>query len=537
MKHADRFLPVLLFLSLLAVYGLTLAPGLTWANRGADGGDLIAAAATGGVPHPTGYPVYLLLARLFQFLPIGSLAFRTNLMSALAAAAASLMVYGLVTRSLPSRNRLAGLVAAYAFGLSPLLWSQAVITEVYALHAFFVALILYWSVFPPSSNESKSDLALGLTFGLALGNHLTTILLLPVLLTSTLTRQSDSHFGSDCHFDARSLSRRLMGLGVGLLTYLILPLRALSHPPVNWGNPVTLKNFGWLVSARLYQDEVFALTLPSLWERIQSAAALLLDQFGMVGLIVSLVGLVFFFRPSPFYRNTIWIAAVFSIFAIGYATYDSFLYFIPPALCFAVWIGIGVDGLMAFVNSRVLPSLRGGWFSRRSNPQIARRDCFAKSARNDGLSGLFESSDDLQKMIARHVSKLGLAAGLAFLLYLFFLAGGHWPLVDASRDARAEQFGEMVMTQMPADTLVFVSGDQAIFSLWYFHYALHQRTDLAVIAADLLAFDWYQETLKAAYPSLVVPGPFPFPETILFANPGRPVCYVEYDGQALIQCP
>ena len=487
MKHADRIPPVLLFLTLLAIYGLTLAPGLTWANRGADGGDLIAAAATGGVPHPTGYPVYLLLARAFQFLPVGSLAFRTNLLSALAAAGASLLVYGLVTRSLPSRNRLAGLVAAYAFGLSPLLWSQAVITEVYTLQALFVALILYWSIFPPSSDEKKSDLARGLTFGLALGNHLTTILLLPVLLTSTLTRQSDSHFRSDCHFDARSLSRRLMGLGVGLLTYLILPLRALSHPPVNWGNPVTLKNFGWLVSARLYQDEVLALTLPSLWERIQSAAALLLDQFGILGLVVGLLGLILFFRPSPLYRNTFWTMAAFSVFAIGYATDDSFVYLIPPTLCFAVWIGMGMDGLM--------------------------------------------------EMISRRYQKLGWATGLIILLYLFIVAGGHWPLVDASRDTRAEQFGEMVMTQMPADTLVFATGDQAIFSLWYFHYALHQRADLAVIAADLLTFDWYQETLKAAYPSLVVPGPFPFPETILFANPGRPVCYVEYDGQALIQCP
>ncbi len=482
MKHAERFLPVFLFLSLLAVYGLTLAPGLTWANSGADGGDLIAAAATGGIPHPTGYPVYLLLARAFQYLPIGSLAFRTNLLSALAAAGASLLVYGLVTRALPSRNRLAGLVSAYAFGLSPLLWSQAVITEVYALHAFFVALILYLSTVPPRLTPKQLDGALGLAFGLSLGNHVTTILLLPVILFSTVSRQ-DVRW----QLDVRSLLRRLAWLGAGLLAYLMLPLRAASHPPVNWGNPVTLKNFGWLVSARLYQDEVFALTLPSLWERLQSAAALLLDQFGIFGLVVALLRLILFFRPSPLVRNTLWTMAAFSVFAIGYATDDSFVYLIPPALCFAAWIGAGVDGLTG--------------------------------------------------MISRRHPKLAWAAGLAFLLYLFVLAGGHWPQVDASRDARAEQFGELVMAQMPADTLVFVSGDQAIFSLWYFHYALRQRADLAVIAADLLQFDWYQDTLKSTYPSLVVPGPFPFPETILFANPGRPVCYVEYDGQALIQCP
>ena len=46
-------------------YARTLAPSITWANDGSDSGDLVAAAATLGVAHPTGYPTYLLLARLF----------------------------------------------------------------------------------------------------------------------------------------------------------------------------------------------------------------------------------------------------------------------------------------------------------------------------------------------------------------------------------------------------------------------------------------------------------------------------------------
>ena len=83
--------PLLLFFSLFLIYLRTLAPGLTWANDGSDGGDLIAAAATGGVAHPTGYPLYLILARLFQFLPLGPLAFRTNLMSVLVSALAAVL--------------------------------------------------------------------------------------------------------------------------------------------------------------------------------------------------------------------------------------------------------------------------------------------------------------------------------------------------------------------------------------------------------------------------------------------------------------
>jgi Protein of unknown function (DUF2723) len=482
MKHTEHFLPVVLFLSLLAVYGMTLAPSLTWANRGADGGDLLTAAATGGIPHPTGYPVYLLLARLFQFLPIGSLAFRTNLLSALAAAGASVLVYKLVTRSLPSKNQLAGLISGCAFGLSPLLWSQAVITEVYTLHALFIALILYCSLFPPFKEKKKSDLALGLAIGIALGNHLTTLLLLPVLLVPSVLIQ-DKRW----QMDFRCLFHRLSGMGLGLLVYLILPLRALAHPPINWGNPVTWKGFSWLVFGRLYQDEVFALTLPSLWERIRSASTLLVTQFGILGLCVSLLGCIFFLRRSPLFCKTLWILTAFSVFAIVYATEDSFVYFISPVMCFAVWIGLGVDGLM--------------------------------------------------EVASRRIPHLSWAVALLILISLIFVARGNWSQVDASQDARAEQFGMLVMSQIPEDTIVFAQGDPAIFSLWYYHYALHQRTDIAVIAIELLQFDWYQETLKATYPSLSVPEPYPYPDTLIAANPNRPVCIVEYEGQANIRCP
>jgi hypothetical protein len=96
-----RFIPPgVLAVSMMAVYLSTIAPGLTWANNGSDVGDYISAAATSGIAHPTGYPFYLLLARLFQFLPVGSLAFRTNLLSAFAVMSAAVLLYGLVTRFL-----------------------------------------------------------------------------------------------------------------------------------------------------------------------------------------------------------------------------------------------------------------------------------------------------------------------------------------------------------------------------------------------------------------------------------------------------
>ncbi len=490
------FPPLLLAVSLLAVYLATMAPGLTWANAGADGGDLIAAAATGGVAHPTGYPLYLLLARLFQCLPLGSLAYRTNLLSAVAAVLAALLVYALVDRNLSSLSSatrwLAGLASGAAIGLSPLFWSQAVITEVYALHAFFVALLLFLSIDDSSLRISKNfhGLFLGLAFGLAMGNHVTSLLLFPVVFSAALRRDPVTAQGKRLmerwHLDVPSLLRLLIWSGVGLTVYLTLPLRALSHPPVNWGNPITLSGLGWLVSGKLYQGQLFILSFPAALGQVKAGVSLLLQQFGAIGLGVGLLGLIVFIKPTRLVFSTLWVLVASTVFALVYASPDSFIYLIPAFICFAIWIGMGLAGLM------------------------------------DAVSGRLR----------------GLAPALGLLLILAFLiqAGFTWPAVDASHDRRAELFAQDVLSHAPQSAIVFARGDRAVFSMAYFHYALHARPDLVVVAADLLHFDWYQQVLHSTYPRLVVPAPFPFSGTVVAANPGRPVCYIQYIDVSEIDC-
>jgi hypothetical protein len=486
----------ILVISLFAVYLVSIAPGLTWANLGADGGDLIAAAASAGIAHPTGYPLYLLLARLFQLIPIGTLAFRTNLMSAVAAVTAALLVYAIVTRYLTSnlvrQPWLAGLAAGFAFGLSPLLWSQAVITEVYTLHALFVALLLFLLVDTNSVHfaQKRMDCLVGLTFGLAMGNHLTTILILPAILFSTIHRKvaiaQRKCWISTWQLDWRSLSRRLIWMAVGLLVYLTLPLRALFHPPVNWGNPVTMNGFMWLVSGKLYQGLVLGLSYSSILARAQAVVTLLLGQFGIIGISIGLIGLIVFYRPTRLNYFMLWIVIVYSVFAVGYATADSFMYLIPVFLCFAVWIGVGLGRLM-------------------------------------------EASSKRFRII-------GSGVGLVFIVFVFMQAWKVWPEVDASHDQRAESFGRDVLSLAPSRALVFAQGDEAVFTLWYFQYALRTRSDLAIVSTDLLQFNWYLQTLHSTYPDLNLPGPFPFVETVVEANPGRPVCYVKYIQVAEINC-
>ena len=494
--------PAVLTLSLFGVYWSTLAPGLTWANEGADGGDLIAAAATGGIPHPTGYPTYLLLAQIFQAMPLGSLAFRTNLMSAVATSLAAGLVYLLVTRFLspanPKKYWPAGLVGGYAFGLAPLIWSQGVITEVYALHAFFIVLIIYLATFPLSPSESRYkrlNSLLGLVCGLGMGNHLTCGLLVPAaLLTRSIIekpvientpRTVWSRFRG-WRLDWSALLRQFIGLGAGLSIYLLLPVRALSGSAINWGNPLTLERFWWLVSGQLYQDHYLNMTIGEVLIRFQAAATLLLKQFGYVGMVLGFIGLVYSFTRSRLYVLTVWTAVVSVIFASLYGAGDSYVYLIPAFASFAIWISLGLTSLI--------------------------------------------------KPLARIRQRLAWILYPLFLVYLFVMAVNNFPMVDASHDLRAEDFGNSVLRDAPEDAILFVEGDRAVFAMWYFHFALHKRPDLAVLATDLLDFAWYQESLRKAYPALNLPGPFPFPATIAAANPGQDYCYIKYELRAEIVC-
>ena len=475
--------PALLGVTLIAMYLQTMAPGLTWANDGADGGDLVTAVAVGGVAHPTGYPVYLVLAKLFQMIPIGSLAYRTNLLSAVCMVVASLFLYAVVTRYLFSQGssfaQFSGLLSGFVFGLAPLVWSQAVITEVYALHVLLMCILLY--LFTKHGEPSLSlDRWIGVSFGLALGNHVTSVLMLPALVVNVLTLKSIS-----LRQRWVMLLRQFSWMIPGLMPYLILPFRAASYPPTNWGNPQSLDGFIWLVTGQLYKEQLL-IPAVSMLSRISAFAGLLVENFALPGLYLGLLGVVYFFKPSRFYFHTIWAAFVFSSFSGQYGTVDSKYYLLPAFLCFAAWIGVGTDGVFNLIGQRFLAG----------------------------------------KVLL----------GTLIASYLIMAATNTLPKVDASHDTRADQFMNTVVSQAPESAILFVQGDRAVFSLWYSQYALRERPDLYVIASDLLHFPWYLETLRKTYPDLNLTEPFPWTTTIIAENPNLPACYVTYTTTAQIDC-
>ena len=123
--------------------GGTLAAYLATLQRGVPGGDsgeLIAAAVTGGVAHPPGYPLFLLLARATAAIPLGTIAARVNALSAVCDAAAAGLLTFVVARL--SRSLGAGVLAGGLFAFSTRVWAYATVAEVFALNNLLLAAFL-----------------------------------------------------------------------------------------------------------------------------------------------------------------------------------------------------------------------------------------------------------------------------------------------------------------------------------------------------------------------------------------------------------
>jgi hypothetical protein len=457
-----RHLPIDLLLGLgvaavaLGLYLPTLAPGLTWAHHGADGGDLLAAVATRGVPHPSGYPTYVLLGRLAAHLPAGDLARRLTLSSALAAAASAGAVYAAARALAPgvrdpwaARALAAGVALAWAAGRT--LWSQAVIVEVYALGALAAALALALAL-GAGARASRWGV-LGLVLGLGLGNHLTLALSLPGLLILLWPGRS-----------ARRLALLGGGLLLGLAVYAYVPLAGAGDPPVYWGQPDRPAGFWWLVSGRLYHGYAFGVPPAEIPARLSAWATLWAEQWGPLGLGLGVWGAGAFWARRP--RAGAALAAIFAahtLYALGYYTADSYVYLLPAHLVAALWMGEGVAAGWALLAGLHRP---GPW--------------------------------------ARHV--LG---GVLLLAPLAWAVLANGPAVDLSADREARDWLASVEAAIPTGALVVTGDDRHTFALAYLQWAEGRRGDLLVVDGDLWHEPWYaaQVARRGGVAGLATPCP------------------------------
>lgn len=393
---------------LLGVYLGSLAPTVSF---GGDTGELIAASYLLGNAHPPGYPLYLLLARLWALLPWGEVAWRVNLLSACAGAAAGAFLYGALWRW--SRSRIASGFAALLLGTTYSLWSQAVIAEVYSLAAALFAALLWLHVRWFQEEDARALASIGLLYGLAAAHHLSVA---QAALVTALVLGWGSPEGRAA---ARRLGTMFLGMAPGLALYLYLPLRAHQHPPLNWGDPSCWERFWRHVTAAEYRGYLFSQPLGEVAALAVKYAVFWALQWHF-GLLFLPQGWRSLRRLPTLWRFTVAAALLNIGLALNYHVSDRHHHFLPTFLLTGFWVGCGVA------------ETERAWASRIAS--------------------------------WRPLLPLSLLLPLAW----------QWnqTVLGASQRGQrlAKEWGEAILEASPSESLLVVESDEILFTLWYLRW-------------------------------------------------------------------
>ena len=329
------------FILSFSTYLITTCPSIYLG----DSGELTAAAFSIGIPHNSGYPLFCLAGKFFCLLPVGNIAFRMNLMSAFFSAASVALAASLVMRM--TGSRIASLSAALVLGFAPVFWNQAICSEVYSLHLFFVILIITLLKWWDESREPFRLLLLVLVTGLSFGNHMQTVMLAPAVLFIIFSGDRMAVLGPK-HFLCITIF-----FASALLIYIYLPLRTAAGTAVHWGNPDTLERFIDHVTAKSHRSGyVLNMSGADYLVRFKESIRMIIAQFHL------LLAVAFWGWLKMKSRRWQTFCVLVMVFDLSYTVFLNTIslevtpFNLSTVLVCAILIGLGINHIRRLIDSR-----------------------------------------------------------------------------------------------------------------------------------------------------------------------------------------
>ncbi len=347
MEAARSWLPRGLGLVAFLSYALLCAPGLFWL----DSGELAASAIRLGSAHPTGFPLYMLMAKLAAFVPIGELAFRVNLLSALCAAFAVAGVARLILAlgQADWATILGAFAGAATLAVSLLFARQATVTEVYAPTAAFIVLTLLIFERVARGGTAAAGLSLAWVAGMGLAMHPSYRILmgLPILALLLLRLYRGARW---------PLLAPAMTSFSALASYLYLPVRAATGriESLEWGHPDT---FGRALAhanaseiRKAFADRMMSGRAEIVSDDLRVFAEQIADSLGLLAVLAAVLGLLLLLLE----RRTRWLGCALASIVVLDGIYGFWLNpmglvdlqnGVPMVLGMCVCAGVAVSAL------------------------------------------------------------------------------------------------------------------------------------------------------------------------------------------------
>ena len=453
-------LMLLLFGCIAVVYGATLSTEVL----GGDAGEFATLAGGPGVAHPPGYPLYTMLLRLMDFVPIASPAARASFLTAVMGMGAAVALFRAAIAW--GAEPLAAGVAVVIWAFAPLTWSLSTSPEVFVLNAALcVCMVAVAGPLSPHRGTLRAGL-LGLLAGLALSNHHSAVLMAPIGFYGLVVGIRESVA------PLRALGVALGAALAGLLPYALLASQAASPEALwVWGDFTALEglahhilraDFGTL-QLGIRADKVDA------WTQVGALTIALMEQTYWIGFIAFLGGTVWLlsarnrFAQMPPRRAVVFLVVTLvcvgplfvsrlNLSPVGVAARVVERFYLLPLTIGSVFVALGFEG----------------WFRR------------------------LELRNDVQFSI------LGALITLCAAMSFQQVREHHRP--DVSR------YVENVLVSVPARAVIMGTEDHRLFGFLYHQAALGERADVQYLDPTMMHYDWYRHRM-AERTGLTLPEP------------------------------
>jgi hypothetical protein len=419
---------------------------------GDDNGEFCTLYASGGVAHPSGYPLYTLLLRAFSWLPVATPARGAALVT---------VGIGLLTLALSyaacrswGAGRAASAFACALYGTAPLAWDLATRAEVFALSsAMAAAILLVGAPLGPLRGDLRAAL-LGLVVGLGLSHQHTVVLIAPFVAWAAVdvSRQSRGV--------RRAIALLVAGVLVGLLPYATLPMAARSGGWV-WGDVTTPPGLLAHFLRRDYGTTQLTIraTRPPIAANLLALARTLFVDLRGVGAVSAgaflVVGVVRGLRRKAERRWRATAALAASFVLAG------------PLFAMLVNVESSPEGLGSVRRFHLLP------MALLVVPTALGADAVLRRAR---------------AVLQAAVVATTLLAGA--LLGFASVSGEHGPMLEA--------YVLDTLRTAPPGAVLLGSGDLRVFGTLYERVARGIRRDVVFVSPILLHYDWYRRRAGAA---------------------------------------
>lgn len=327
--------PFCLFLFTFIVYLRYLAPTVL----SGDVAEFAIASHVLGIPHPSGYPLYIWTGKIFTLLPLGDIGFRINLMSAFFAALTVSITYLII--KIVTNSEIASVISALTLAFSYIFWSHALFAEVYTFNAFIVsiAILLLFRWF--KIRETRILYLLSIILGLSVVSHLSSIFIIPAFFFSIL--MTDKIFIKN---KKKLIIVLLFFLALSL--YAWIPIRASQQPLWNWGNPDTIQKAVLFI---IGTDIQWGFS-PTGSDLVYTFLTGFYDSFFIFGVILGILGLYLSLRGSK--KIFLFLISAFCSYFIVFILFlPSLKLILPVLLIWVISIGLGISEIINLLKTRV----------------------------------------------------------------------------------------------------------------------------------------------------------------------------------------